>query len=169
MSWMLRRAEIGDLEQVMELERSIFVNDAWSADAMARELVDPHAHYLVATPADDAATVVAYAGLLAPRGSGQGDIQTIAVAPDARAGGLGRALMQALLAEAWRRGAHDVFLEVRADNPVAQGLYRSLGFSEIGRRRAYYQPDGVDALVMRARLSAPVTRPAASVAVEVTE
>ncbi|BDZ63840.1 ribosomal protein S18-alanine N-acetyltransferase [Agromyces mangrovi Wang et al. 2018] len=169
MSWMLRRAAAADLDAIMAIERSVFTSDAWSADSMARELVDEHGHYLVATPADEPDVVVAYAGLLAPRGSGQGDIQTIAVAPDARSGGLGRALMQALLAEAWRRGAHDVFLEVRADNPVAQALYRSLGFAELGRRRGYYQPDGVDALVMRARLTAPVTRPAASVVSEVAE
>lgn len=169
MSWMLRRAAADDLDAIMAIERSVFTSDAWSADSMARELVDEHGYYLVATPADEPDAVVAYAGLLAPRGSGQGDVQTIAVAPDARSGGLGRALMQALLAEAWRRGARDVFLEVRDDNPVAQALYRSLGFAELGRRRGYYQPDGVDALVMRARLTAPVTRPAASVVSEVAE
>ncbi|GLI27998.1 ribosomal-protein-alanine acetyltransferase [Agromyces rhizosphaerae] len=166
---MLRRAAAADLGPIMELERATFANDAWSADSMSRELVDEHGYYLVATPADEPDAVVAYAGLLAPRGSGQGDIQTIAVAPGARSAGLGRALMQALLAEAWRRGARDVFLEVRADNPVAQALYRSLGFAELGRRRAYYQPDGVDAIVMRAQLTAPVTRPAASVVSEVGE
>jgi [ribosomal protein S18]-alanine N-acetyltransferase len=42
-----------------------------------------------------------------------------------------------------------VFLEVRADNPVAQGLYASRGFAVVGRRPRYYQPDGVDAIVMR--------------------
>ena len=43
----------------------------------------------------------------------------------------------------------DVFLEVRADNPVAQALYRSEGFVEVGRRARYYQPDDVDAIVMK--------------------
>ncbi|MFC7765894.1 GNAT family N-acetyltransferase [Leucobacter soli] len=54
-----------------------------------------------------------------------------------------------LLDEAARRGVHEVFLEVRADNPVARGLYASLGFDEIGVRPRYYQPDDVDAVVMR--------------------
>jgi hypothetical protein len=54
-----------------------------------------------------------------------------------------------LLAEAGRRGCHEVFLEVRVDNARAQKLYRGYGFTEIGLRRGYYQPSGTDALVMR--------------------
>jgi [ribosomal protein S18]-alanine N-acetyltransferase len=42
-----------------------------------------------------------------------------------------------------------VLLEVRADNEVAQGLYRRRGFTEIGRRPRYYQPSGTDAVVMK--------------------
>ena len=57
--------------------------------------------------------------------------------------------MLTLVAEAVRRGAGEVFLEVRADNPGARELYRSLGFEEIAVRAKYYQPDGVDAIVMR--------------------
>ncbi|WP_341872876.1 GNAT family N-acetyltransferase [Leucobacter insecticola] len=57
--------------------------------------------------------------------------------------------MNALLDEAATRGVREVFLEVRADNPVAQSLYASLGFTEIGVRPRYYQPDNVDAFVMK--------------------
>ena len=49
-------------------------------------------------------------------------------------------LVQSLLAEARRRGASEVFLEVRADNPGAQQLYRTLGFEQIAVRPRYYQP-----------------------------
>ncbi len=48
----------------------------------------------------------------------------------------------------------DVFLEVRADNPVAQALYESEGFIEIARRPRYYQPDDIDAIVMKLDLVA---------------
>ena len=58
-------------------------------------------------------------------------------------------MLRALLEEAARRGVTDVFLEVRADNPVAQSLYASEGFAEIGRKPRYYQPDDVDAVVMK--------------------
>ena len=52
--------------------------------------------------------------------------------------------------EANRLGeADELFLEVRADNSRAHGLYRRRGFEEIGVRRGYYQPSGADAIVMR--------------------
>jgi ribosomal-protein-alanine acetyltransferase len=151
----LRPATSADLDAIMLIETSVFVNDAWSADAMSRDLANPSCHYLVATDAEG--TVVGYAGLLAAEGGGEGDIQTIAVAPDARGRGVGRRLMLALLEEARRRRAREVFLDVRADNPTAQSLYLSLGFEEIGVRRRYYQPDDVDAIVMRLPLSVEVT------------
>ena len=68
--------------------------------------------------------------------------------------------ISAALAEAVRRGAAHVFLEVRADNPVAEALYLSEGFVELARRPRYYQPDDVDAVVMRLDLRAWTTRPA---------
>jgi ribosomal-protein-alanine N-acetyltransferase len=76
-------------------------------------------------------------------------VLTIAVDAGHRGCGVGRALLTHLLDAAARRGARRVFLEVRADNPVAQSLYASEGFEPIGRRPHYYQPDDVDALVMR--------------------
>jgi [ribosomal protein S18]-alanine N-acetyltransferase len=76
-------------------------------------------------------------------------VLTMAVAEDRWGEGIGAALLGELLAEAGRRGCHEVFLEVRVDNTRAQNLYRRYGFTEIGLRRGYYQPSGTDALVMR--------------------
>ncbi|MDQ0576318.1 ribosomal protein S18-alanine N-acetyltransferase [Agromyces albus] len=115
-----------------------------------------------ASPKRPPVGLLGYAGLLAPAGSGQGDIQTIAVAPAARGMGLGRGLMHALITQARRRHVAELFLEVRADNAIARALYASLGFRQIGVRRGYYQPDGVDAITMRLEVPAAVTRPAAS-------
>lgn len=136
----------------MQLETSTFVSDAWSADSMRAELVNANTYYLVAVRADgaDSAAVDGYAGLLAPPGAKEADIQTIAVAESARRNGIGRRLVAALMKEAATRGASEIFLEVRADNPGAQALYRSFGFEEIAVRPRYYQPDDVDAIVMRA-------------------
>lgn len=153
MSWSLRRAAPADLEAIMAIETAMFTSDAWSPTMMAAEVDGPHGFYLVAQAED--AGIDGYAGLLAPQGSGQADIQTIAVVERARRRGLGRTLMLALLNEARRRGATEVFLEVRADNPGAQALYTSLGFAEIAVRPNYYQPDGVDAVIMRLAVPEP--------------
>jgi ribosomal-protein-alanine N-acetyltransferase len=76
-------------------------------------------------------------------------VATIGVTGARQGEGLGALLLDALLAEADHRGSPVVLLEVRADNEVAQGLYRRRGFAEIGRRRGYYQPSGADAVVMK--------------------
>ena len=83
----------------------------------------------------------------------EADVQTVAVSNQIRRHGWGRKLLAQLLNAAVQRKSTQVFLEVRADNHAAQQLYIDLGFVEIGRRTAYYQPDGVDAIVMR--LTAP--------------
>ncbi|WP_233188943.1 GNAT family N-acetyltransferase [Subtercola sp. Z020] len=165
--FVLRVAGPNDVDAIMALETATFENDAWSRAMMLGDLSQPYCYYLVATaatgsaPGDapgvapgDAPALAGYAGLMSPRGAADADIQTIAVAPDARRRGLGRTLMTALIAEAVARGARRVFLEVRADNPGAQTLYDALGFSPIGVRRGYYQPDDVDAVVMRLDLPA---------------
>ena len=151
MTWLLRRAGVDDLDAIMAIEQATFATDAWSSELMRAELRNAHTYYLVA----QGAAVEGYAGLLAPVGAGQADIQTIAVVESARGQGLGRTLMNALLSEARTRGADEVFLEVRADNPGAQHLYTSLGFERIDVRKNYYQPDGVDAIIMRLTLPAP--------------
>ncbi len=160
MSWQLRRATPDDLAAIMAIESSEFGNDAWSSDMMSAELGDTNGYYVVAHPVGEPTQVKAYAGLRAPFRSAQADIQTIAVVPDARRHGLGRALMNALMVEARDRGASELFLEVRDDNPAAQRLYESLGFDRIAVRPNYYQPDGVDAIVMRLTIPEPKLSPA---------
>jgi ribosomal-protein-alanine acetyltransferase len=146
MTWHLRRATPADLEPIMALEEAIYPDDAWSPLNMAAELENPHGYYLVAVDGDD--TIAAYAGLLAPMGTGQGDIQTVTVAPEARRQGLARTLLLQLLNEARRRGVEELFLEVRIDNEPAQALYRELGFEVLSVRKGYYK-GGVDALTMK--------------------
>src|SRR4051794_33403825 len=106
----------------MAIENASFPTDAWSSDAMAAELVSEHNHYVV----DDVdGTVVGYGGVRALQGSADADIQTIAFDGAHRGKGLGRALLRTLLDAARARGAREVFLEVRDDNPGAHGLYVS--------------------------------------------
>lgn len=146
----LRAATGDDLVAIIALERASFPTDAWSEQMMREELASPHSHYLVA---EEAGRLVGYGGVRVPRGATDADIQTIAIAEAARGRGHGRTLLAELLASARARGAREVFLEVRADNPVAQRLYESEGFVELARRPRYYQPDDVDAVVMKLNLA----------------
>jgi ribosomal-protein-alanine N-acetyltransferase len=94
--------------------------------------------------------------VLARTAAGEAEILTLAVAPQARGRGLGRALLQAAVSRACAMGAGAVFLEVGADNPPALALYAGLGFVKVGTRKAYYSAlsGGSDALVLRLSLPA---------------
>nr|BEK66348.1 hypothetical protein KPHV_35750 [Kitasatospora purpeofusca] len=146
---------------VLALELELFPEDAWSAGMFWSELAEAHPggtrHYTVAVTPDGA--VVGYAGLMAV--GGDGDVQTIAVDGRHQGTGLGAALLTDLVREAARRGCADLLLEVRVDNTRAQRLYERFGFEPVGIRRGYYQPAGIDALVMRLDLAAAPAAPAA--------
>lgn len=150
MTTRIRPIRSTDYDQILALEAEIFGSDAWPPEVFATELDYPGSHYLVAE-ADH--QVVGYAGLRVVGPGDPGDIQTLAVAPDFRGQGLGSALLEGLLSQASELQVGDVFLEVRADNQAAQALYQSRGFREIARRPGYYQPDHVDAIVMRRRVN----------------
>jgi len=141
-----------DLDGVLALESELFGEEAWSRQMLVGELgQQPESRYYLVAEQDG--EIMAYAGLLAA--GGQGDVLTIAVATAQWSHGIGSELLERLLGEADRRGCTEVFLEVRADNARAQRLYRRRGFTDIGIRRAYYQPSGTDAIVMRLDLRHP--------------
>ncbi|MDT9697852.1 ribosomal protein S18-alanine N-acetyltransferase [Streptomyces sp. P17] len=144
-----------DIDPVLELEKDLFPEDAWSRGMFWSELAHargPEAtrRYVVAVEGD---RIVGYAGLVA---SGDlADIQTIAAARDHWGTGLGGRLLTELLRAATAFECAEVMLECRIDNVRAQKLYERYGFEAIGFRRGYYQPGNVDALVMR--LTDPTT------------
>ena len=142
----LRPMTEADLPAVMVLERALYPDDAWTEGMLRDELAEQPAtrFYLVA---EESGQVVGYAGLCSV--GDEADVQTIGVRADREGRGIGSALLTALLDEAVVRGCVVVYLEVRADNERAQKLYERFGFEPIGIRRKYYQPSGVDAVVMR--------------------
>ncbi len=146
----LRLMTEDDLSGVLGLEDALFAEEAWSRRMLIGELEQqPESRYYLVAERDGA--LIGYAGLLTA--GEQADVLTIAVAAASWGHGIGSRLLAALLAEARRRGCREVLLEVRADNTRAQRLYKWWGFSEIGIRRGYYQPSGMDAIVMRRDLS----------------
>ncbi|MGW6291868.1 GNAT family N-acetyltransferase [Streptomyces sp. NPDC055058] len=176
----LREMRWWDIDPVLELERELFPEDAWSRGMFWSELAHARGpgatrRYVVAQEGD---RIVGYAGLAAsgtaqdgtppagqdaaPDGEAAGagaDIQTIAVTRDHWGTGLGTRLLTDLLRAATAFECSEVLLECRVDNVRAQKLYERFGFETIGVRRGYYQPGNVDALVMR--LTDPSTPPTA--------
>lgn len=160
----LREMRWWDIEPVLELEKDLFPEDAWSRGMFWSDLAHargPEAtrRYVVAVDRSGAGDpdrgerIVGYAGLAAA--GDLADVQTIAVARDHWGTGLGGRLLTELLRAATAFECAQVMLECRIDNVRAQKLYERFGFEAIGFRRGYYQPGNVDALVMR--LTDPTT------------
>ncbi len=80
------------------------------------------------------------------------EVEGLMVERDHRRQGIGAALIGACMAWAADAGASAIRLEVRASNAAALGLYRRLGFSSTGVRRAYYSAPMEDALLLQAPL-----------------
>jgi ribosomal-protein-alanine N-acetyltransferase len=147
----LRPMTRADMAAIIALEQQLFPEDAWTPEMFAAEFAQPASRrlYLVAEAAN---TLIGYAGMMFTGGS-QADVVTLAVTPARWSRGTGTALLTALVDEAGKRGYEEVLLEVREDNPRARQLYLRHGFTEVGIRRGYYQPSGVDAVVMRKELA----------------
>ena len=80
--------------------------------------------------------------------SGVCDLEAVVVDPRLRRRGLGRVLVNAVLAWARTLGATRVELEVRPSNIAAIRLYEQLGFRTDGLRRRYYRNPEEDAQLM---------------------
>lgn len=70
--------------------------------------------------------------------AGEAHVLNLCVHPEFQGRGLGRRMLNRLLRIAAEQAAEEVFLEVRDSNQAARGLYDSVGFNEVGRRRGYY-------------------------------
>jgi ribosomal-protein-alanine N-acetyltransferase len=140
---MIERAGAAHAVAMAALHASAFPPGArWDEAAFAAQLRLPGVFGLI-----DAA-----GGFVLVRAAGgEAEVLTLAVAPETRRKGLGRALLAAAMARAAEAGARRMVLEVSEWNEAGRALYEGAGFSEVGRRRRYY-PDGSDALVLAADL-----------------
>lgn len=141
---MIRDLVEDDLTWVAGQEREIFGTSAWS-EALIRDDYRYGSSRYRGIELDGELAGYAVYGF-------DGDafhLMNLAVVASARRRGLARALLTDCLAEARRVGAHEVWLEVAVTNASALGLYRDAGFQQVRVRRKYYQPEGIDAVVMR--------------------
>ena len=128
------------------LQRACFPEDPWDAQSIATLAGQAGAFAVLALAGEEPVGFV-----LARVAAEDGEIIAIGVLPDARRGGVGRRLVAAAQDSAGRLGATALFLEVAEDNEAAKILYKTCGFSPVGRRPGYYiRPKGrVAALVLR--------------------
>lgn len=139
----IRRMRASDLPQVMLIELTTFTMP-WSEATFRGLLRRKDSDLLVAELKGNVAGYAVFWSVL-----DQGELGNVAVDDEIRGHGIGTKLIQAVLDCAYERGVREVFLEVRKSNVRAQDLYKSFGFTEVGRRRNYYLEPLEDALVMK--------------------
>ena len=145
----LRDMRREDLPAVLDIERRSFAQP-WSRAFFEKELATPFARLVVVVEgAVPRPQVIGYTCRW--RVTDEVHLLNVAVHPERRGLGHGRALVAAVVGEAEAARARVVYLEVRAGNVIARRLYRQLGFKDLGVRRGYYGP-GQDAIVMELRL-----------------
>ena len=142
----LRPAREGDIPALAAMERAFFP-DAPAEDWLLRMLRDGRHVFLVWEEEGSLLGYAWYEFVL-----DEGSVGDVAVAPEARRRGIGRALTEAMLADAGERGLATLTLEVRQSNAPARALYESCGFREVGRRKNYYEKPREDALLLTASL-----------------
>ena len=140
-----REATLLDIPVLVSMDRVYFPNTAWPAEQFRAEIGKATRMFLVV---ESNAQIIAYAGAFLPNAGGEGDIMTIAVAPEFRRKGIAKELIARLESWAKARGAIAMMLEVDISNIEAIKLYQNLGYESLNIRKNYYGY-GRDAQIMR--------------------
>ncbi len=143
MSAGVRPMECDDLPEVLGIERASFPRP-WPHGLFVDELSRPDSREWVVV--DSPWGIVGFGGLMV--NDTDGHLLDLAVRPDARGLGIGRAIVAELVERAAHRGIRRMTLEVRPSNRAAVALYGQAGFHSVGARRAYYEETNEDAVVM---------------------
>jgi [ribosomal protein S18]-alanine N-acetyltransferase len=144
---MLRPMRHGDVEKIAAIER--YSSSPWSSSLIACEL-DREDGLQVVALADDDKTIVGWCcgRYVAP----EAELLKVAVSPSERRFGIGSALLLRFEDLCRKKGCETVFLEVRAANTVAIGLYGKFGYLQVGCRKNYYSIPQDDALIFKKTL-----------------
>jgi ribosomal-protein-alanine N-acetyltransferase len=134
-----------DLDEIARIERESFLVP-WKREFFATELDEPYRYARVLSGGSDSDPRIG-GYLFAVSLYEEFHVNKIATDPRVRNQGWGRRLLEDAIGRARSVGATAVTLEVRISNLPAREFYRSYGFREAYRRKAYYQ-DGEDAFAM---------------------
>ena len=136
------------LDDILLMEQQCF-SVPWTHEQMMAQLSDFMHIFLAAE--DENGRAVGYAGLMYVLDEGY--ISNVAVSPDCRREGIADMLLTELYERAKAKKLSFLTLEVRESNIPAQSLYKKHGYTEVGRRKAYYSRPKEDAVLMTCFLS----------------
>ncbi len=135
-----------DLNEIAELERECFPDDAWNVRMLAEAFLSGHFFGVLL---EEDGVVTAYGGL--NYAEDEGELELIATAEMYRRCGRAKRVLDDLVKEAKKKGVKKLFLEVRVSNSAALMFYLNYGFQGLYARSRYYA-NGEDAIVMKKEL-----------------
>lgn len=131
-----------DIDGILTVS-SLSFSIPWSKTSYIQELSNPIAKYLVAKVDNN---IIGFAGTWIILD--EAHITNIAVHPNCRKQGIASKLVEELINYCKNKNCTSFTLEVRSSNIAAQNLYKKYGFSEAGIRKAYYEDNKEDAILM---------------------
>ena len=132
------------LDEIIQLEKQAYGEHHWSKESFYNELNNDFARYYCAF--NNNGKLVGYCGCW--QILEEAHITNIAVAPDCRRNHIGEALLTAIIKSCQDKMVKYITLEVRVSNKPAISLYEKYSFKSLGVRKAYYQDNNEDALIM---------------------
>ena len=139
---LIRDVTAKDIDDICEIEGLCF-STPWTAEGVKSETECENGIFLVAESDGRAVGYVSMRYVL-----DEGYINNVAVLPEYRRQGIGKKLLLALNEECEKRRLSFITLEVRESNEGAIGLYTSLGYEQVGRRKRFYRLPDEDALLL---------------------
>lgn len=134
----IRPAETSDCDVLSDIHAAAF-RRGWSGAEFEALLVQPGTHALLAIWRHPLGWRVPAGFILYRLAADEAEVLSVAVVPECRRRGIGRALLEEALRHLYREGARRIHLEVEDGNVAAIELYRGLEFEESGRRAGYYR------------------------------
>lgn len=142
MNLAIEKMTVAHIEEIARLEKECF-SSPWSEDGLKSELDNKFARFYVAFLDGQIAGYIGSHNVL-----GEVYITNVAVFPEFRRNGVGKALVEFLVDKMKSENAEFVTLEVRESNLNAISLYEKCGFEKVGKRKAFYEKPREDGVLM---------------------
>jgi len=149
----VRKVKKGDIDRIIDIERSWHHLSHWSVDSYYRLLNDDSFTSSFVAEIDDDVRSRIVGFVIFHIAADVSEIYNIAVESSHARSGIGWALMSAAIQESSRRKAEKVILEVRKSNNPAINFYLKFEFKIAGERKNYYSNPIEDAYVMELEIS----------------
>lgn len=140
---LIREMVVDDIDVVHRIDCSSF-SDSWERFVFEFELRENASAYYWVCEIDR--EVIAYCGAWFV--DDRGTITSIAVLPKYRSRGIGKRLMQEMLAYCRLAEITEFLLEVRVSNETAIAFYEKMGFAKKSIKENFYEDNNEDAFLM---------------------